>query len=62
MKVVSAIETRTGREAKPKQVAAEMGISLDEYFGLIHETIACRIINFVDLGTDDDSLHDNSNV
>ena len=62
MKVVSAIETRTGREAKPKQVAAEMGISLDEYFNLIQESNACRIINFVDLGTDDDSLHDNSNV
>lgn len=62
MKVVSAIETRTGREAKPKQVAAEMGISLEEYFDLIQETNTCRIINFVELGTDDDSLHDNSNV
>lgn len=62
MKIVSEIETRTGREAKPKEVAAQMGISLDDYFELIQETNACRIINFVDLGTDDDSLHDNSNV
>lgn len=62
MKVVSNIETRTGREAKPKVVAAEMGITLDEYFSLIQETNTCRIINFVDLGTDDDSMHDTSNV
>ena len=62
MKVVSAIETKTGREAKPKAIAAEMGITLDEYFGLIQETNSCRIINFVDLGADDDSLSDTSNV
>ncbi|MCW8901567.1 MAG: RNA polymerase sigma factor FliA [Gammaproteobacteria bacterium] len=62
MKVVSSIETRTGREAKPKDVAAEMGISLNEYFELIQESNTCRILSFVDLGTDDDSLHDHSNV
>jgi len=62
MKVVSAIETKTGREAKPKAVAAEMGITLDEYFELIQETNTCRIINFVDLGVDDDSIGDTSNV
>jgi len=62
MKVVSEIETRTGREAKPKDIAKEMGVSLDEYFELTQETNACRILNFVDLGTDNDTLQDNSNV
>lgn len=62
MKVVSTIETRTGREAKPKEVAAEMGISINEYFELIQETNACRILNFVDLGTDDESLQAHGNV
>lgn len=62
MKVVSRLETKTGREAKPSDVAAEMGISLDEYFDLIQETNSCRILSFVDLGTDDDSLSDTSNV
>lgn len=62
MKVVSSIETRTGREAKPKAVAAEMGISLNEYFELIQESNTCRILSFVDLGTDDGALHDHSNV
>lgn len=62
MKVVSSIETRTGREAKPKDVAAEMGISINEYFELVQETNACRILSFVDLGADEDSIHDSSNV
>lgn len=62
MKVVSRIETKTGREAKPKEVAAEMDISLQEYFELIQETNSCRILSFVDLGTDDDALRDNNNV
>ena len=62
MKVVTNIETRTGREAKPKEVAAEMGISINEYFELVQETNACRILSFVDLGADDDSFHDSTNV
>jgi len=62
MKVVSSIETRTGREAKPKDVAAEMGISLNEYFDLIQETNTCRILSFVELGGDDESIHNNTNV
>ncbi len=60
MKVVSAIETRTGREAKPKDIAKEMGITLDDYFDLLQESNTCRILNFVDLGTDDDSLSETS--
>lgn len=62
MKVVSSIETRTGREAKPAMIAEEMGISLDEYFSLVQETNSCRILNFVDLGEDEETMRDNSNV
>ena len=62
MKVVSAIETRTGREAKPREVAREMGISLDEYFKLVQESNTCRMMNFVDLGADEDTIRENTNV
>ena len=62
MKVVSSIETRTGREAKPAAVANEMGITLDEYFSLIQESNTCRILSFVDLGADDESIHGANNV
>ena len=61
MKVVSSIETRTGREAKPKEVASKMGISLDEYFSLVQETNSCRILSFVDLGTTDESFQSADN-
>ena len=62
MKVVSRIETRTGQEARPKEVAKEMGITLDEYFSLLQESNTCRILNFVDLGADEESLHATGNV
>jgi RNA polymerase sigma factor for flagellar operon FliA len=39
-----------------------MGITLDEYFSLIQETNSCRILSFVDLGTDDESIHSANNV
>ena len=47
MKVVSRIETKTGYEAKPKDVAKEMGITIDEYFEIVQETKSCRIFSFV---------------
>ena len=62
MKYVSNIETRTGRQAKPTQVAEEMGITLDEYFAVLQETNSCRILNFVELEADEDSVRDNSKV
>ena len=62
MKVVSRIETKTGHVAKPKDIAAEMGISLDEYFDLVQEANSCRILNFVDSGTDDNALGDSGNI
>lgn len=62
MKVVSRLETKTGYEAKPKDIAAEMNITLDEYFDLVQEENSCRILNFVDTGTDDDSLHETNNI
>lgn len=62
MKVVSRIETKTGYEAKPKDIAAEMDITLDEYFDLVQEANSCRILSFVDSGTDDDSLPETNNV
>lgn len=62
MSIVSRLETKTGREVKATEIAAELGISLDEYFELVQETNASRILNFIDLGTDDDALRDTGNV
>ncbi|HEB86402.1 MAG TPA: RNA polymerase sigma factor FliA [Gammaproteobacteria bacterium] len=51
MAVVSRIEGESGREARASEVARELGISLDEYYRITQETNACRILNFIDLGT-----------
>lgn len=54
--VVQRIETRTGREARPTEVAEAMGLSLEEYHELVQETNASRIFNFGDLGVDEEYL------
>ena len=58
MAVVSRIEGDTGREARAREVAEELGISLDEYYQIMQEINSCRILNFIDLGTAEDYITD----
>ncbi len=58
MAVVTRIEGETGREARAREVANELGISLDEYYSIMQETNSCRILNFIDLGTAEDYVTD----
>ncbi len=58
MAVVTRIEGETGREARAREVADELGISLDEYYRIMQETNSCRILNFIDLGTAEDYVTD----
>jgi RNA polymerase sigma factor for flagellar operon FliA len=55
LEVVQKLETELGREAKPADIAARMQISLDDYFKLVKDSNATRILNFVDLGGNEDS-------
>jgi len=52
------IEARTGREAKPQEVANAMGITLDEYHQMIQETNTCRVLNFAEVEAEDENLSD----
>lgn len=52
------IETKTGREAKPNEIAKAMGISLDEYHQLALETNTCRVLNFAEVEKEDESLEE----
>ena len=61
LEVVQKLETELGREAKSAEIAARMQISLDEYFQLVQDSNASRILNFVDLGVDED-VHDHHHV
>ncbi len=44
-----SIEARTGRDAKDSEVAAELGLSLDDYYGILSDTQGSRLFSFEDL-------------
>jgi RNA polymerase sigma factor for flagellar operon FliA len=58
IKAVNQIETRTGCEAKPQDVADQLGISLDDYHALVLETNTCRVLNFAEVENEDESFCD----
>jgi len=60
MAAIQKIENETGRDARNNEVAAEMGLSLAEYHQVLQETNSCRILNFGDLGVDDDCAMSNA--
>ncbi|MCU7940666.1 MAG: RNA polymerase sigma factor FliA [gamma proteobacterium symbiont of Bathyaustriella thionipta] len=50
---IQEIERRTGRDARDVEVAQEMGISMNEYYQILKDGSACRMLSFDDLGADD---------
>ncbi|MCU7801504.1 MAG: RNA polymerase sigma factor FliA [gamma proteobacterium symbiont of Lucinoma myriamae] len=50
---IQEIECRTGRDARDVEVAQEMGISMSEYYQILKDGNACRMLRFDDLGADD---------
>lgn len=52
------VESRTGRDARPDEIAAVMDISLDEYHQLVQETNSCRVLNFSDVSTEEQDFSD----
>ncbi|MCW9024471.1 MAG: RNA polymerase sigma factor FliA [Gammaproteobacteria bacterium] len=51
---IQKIENETGQEAQSNEVAEQLGISVNEYHKIVQETNACRILNFIDLGIEED--------
>jgi len=49
---IRAVEARTGRDAKDSEVAAELKLSLDEYYGILGDTMGSRLFSFDDLMED----------
>lgn len=43
---ISRIEAREGRDAEDSEVAAEMGVSLDEYHSMLSDTSSSRLFSF----------------
>lgn len=46
---IRSIEAKTGRDAKDHEVAAELQLSLDDYYGILNDTLGSRLFSFDDL-------------
>jgi len=46
---IRAVETRTGRDARDHEVAAELELSLDDYYGMLGDTRGSRLFSFDEL-------------
>lgn len=57
---VKSVENRLGRYAKDHEVAEELGISLDEYHGMLSDSAGSHLYGFDDLGVTDDVLKGDS--
>lgn len=53
---VKYVEHRLGREAKDVEIAAELGISLEEYHEMLQDSVSSHLYGFEDLGVTDDAL------
>jgi len=52
---VRAVEARTGRDAQDIEVAEQMGVSLDEYYGYLQDSASARLFALDDLNDGDES-------
>lgn len=46
---IRVVEARTGRDAKDHEVAAELQLSLEDYYGILGDTLGSRLFSFDDL-------------
>lgn len=53
---VKVVENRLGRDAKDHEIAAELNISLDEYYEMLKDSAGSQLYGFDDLGVTDDIL------
>lgn len=53
---VKHVEHQLGREAKDSEIAAELGISLNEYHEMLQDSASSHLYGFDDLGVTDDAL------
>lgn len=53
---VKRVENRLGREAKDHEIAAELDMSLDEYFEILKDSVGSQLFGFDDLNVSEDIL------
>lgn len=55
---IRVLENRNGREAKDTEVAEYLGISIDEYNHILHDSSSCRVFSVEELAEDGDHYLD----
>jgi RNA polymerase sigma factor FliA len=55
-KAVAGIEARFARDARDAEVAKEVGMSLDEYYGILQDASGYRVFSFEDLPAGEESM------
>lgn len=53
---VRQIENIKGRDARDNEVAAAMGVSLDEYYQVLQDASGYLVMSFEDMGVDDEAV------
>lgn len=56
------VENRKGCDAKDHEVAAELGINLDEYYHILADAASARIFSLNTPDNDDEDMHENTVV
>lgn len=61
---IRAVEARTGRDAKDHEVAAELKLSLEDYYGILSDTLGSKLFSFDDLLQDGEhgGVHEDSGI
>jgi RNA polymerase sigma factor FliA len=52
---VRELEAETGREAQDSDIAARMGVSIDEYFRVVQDATSCHLVSLNETVGEDDS-------
>lgn len=60
-KAVADVEARFSRDARDAEVAAEVGMSLDEYYATLQDATSYRVFSFEDLPAGEEGMSDSLN-
>jgi RNA polymerase sigma factor FliA len=52
--VVRRIENEKGHDAKPADIAAALGVDIEEYYKLVQDAASCRLFSFDQAGSSED--------
>ncbi|MGB8692223.1 MAG: RNA polymerase sigma factor FliA [Steroidobacteraceae bacterium] len=55
---IRSVEARTGREANDADVAAQLGVSISDYHGIIQDALGCQLLRLNDADDGEDSTLD----